>query len=175
MRWGGVAYPTFSYSFWVCEKSDGVRVLLFVQTDLTTSDQAVYFVSRSTFLLITFTDAEETPQPAGRSTATTPTANCQVSSFRTMKTLGSRYATALSMGSLSLTLILAQSKCVTLGLGLTVCLLVLIVSSIILTGDFAIPGVRLFSGGRLKRDGETLGQTVWGEWFVMSIISNCQA
>ncbi|TCD64151.1 Dcp1p-Dcp2p decapping enzyme complex alpha subunit [Steccherinum ochraceum] len=32
--------------FWVCEKSDGVRVLLLVQTDLRTNDQGVYFIDR---------------------------------------------------------------------------------------------------------------------------------
>lgn len=31
-------------SYWVCEKSDGIRVLLFVQTDLKTKDQAIYLV-----------------------------------------------------------------------------------------------------------------------------------
>ncbi|OCH93401.1 mRNA capping enzyme [Obba rivulosa] len=32
--------------FWVCEKSDGIRVLLFVQTDPQTNDQAVYLIDR---------------------------------------------------------------------------------------------------------------------------------
>lgn len=32
--------------YWVCEKSDGIRVLLFVQTDLKTKDQAVYLIDR---------------------------------------------------------------------------------------------------------------------------------
>lgn len=32
--------------YWVCEKSDGIRVLLFVQTDLNTNDQAVYIIDR---------------------------------------------------------------------------------------------------------------------------------
>jgi hypothetical protein len=33
------------YSFWVCEKSDGIRVLLFVNTIITTNAQTVYLVS----------------------------------------------------------------------------------------------------------------------------------
>lgn len=32
-------------SFWVAEKSDGVRVLLFVFTDINTMDQTVFIVS----------------------------------------------------------------------------------------------------------------------------------
>ncbi|EKM55158.1 uncharacterized protein PHACADRAFT_120236 [Phanerochaete carnosa HHB-10118-sp] len=32
--------------YWVCEKSDGIRVLLFVQTDLRTKDQGVYLIDR---------------------------------------------------------------------------------------------------------------------------------
>ena len=32
-------------SFWVAEKSDGVRVLLFVFTDVNTMDQTVFIVS----------------------------------------------------------------------------------------------------------------------------------
>lgn len=35
---------TSSHSFWVCEKSDGVRVLLFIYTDLETNDQVVFLV-----------------------------------------------------------------------------------------------------------------------------------
>ncbi|CAL1705163.1 unnamed protein product [Somion occarium] len=35
-----------SQDFWVAEKSDGVRVLLFVNTDLQTKDQAVYLIDR---------------------------------------------------------------------------------------------------------------------------------
>jgi hypothetical protein len=31
-------------SYWVCEKSDGIRVLFFLQTDLTSGTQAVYLV-----------------------------------------------------------------------------------------------------------------------------------
>lgn len=33
-----------SYSYWVCEKSDGVRVLFFLQTDPNGGSQAVYLV-----------------------------------------------------------------------------------------------------------------------------------
>lgn len=32
--------------FWVCEKSDGIRVLLLVQTDLETSEQAIFLIDR---------------------------------------------------------------------------------------------------------------------------------
>ncbi|TFY57978.1 hypothetical protein EVJ58_g6686 [Rhodofomes roseus] len=32
--------------YWVCEKSDGVRVLLFVYTDITTSEQMVFLIDR---------------------------------------------------------------------------------------------------------------------------------
>ncbi|KAK1216369.1 Dcp1p-Dcp2p decapping enzyme complex alpha subunit [Marasmius sp. AFHP31] len=32
--------------FWICEKSDGLRVLLFVHTDLQTRNQAVYLIDR---------------------------------------------------------------------------------------------------------------------------------
>lgn len=39
----GVAQSS-SHSFWVCEKSDGIRVLLFIHTDLETNDQAVFLV-----------------------------------------------------------------------------------------------------------------------------------
>ncbi|GBE82117.1 mRNA capping enzyme [Sparassis latifolia] len=35
-----------SLDYWVCEKSDGVRVLLFVQTDIHTTDQAIYLIDR---------------------------------------------------------------------------------------------------------------------------------
>ncbi|KAI0345338.1 mRNA capping enzyme, alpha subunit [Trametopsis cervina] len=35
-----------SQDYWVCEKSDGVRVLLLVQTDLQTKDQAVFLIDR---------------------------------------------------------------------------------------------------------------------------------
>lgn len=35
-------------SFWVAEKSDGIRVLLFVHTDINTMDQMVYLVSCGT-------------------------------------------------------------------------------------------------------------------------------
>ena len=31
-------------SYWVCEKSDGIRVLMLVQTDLQTKDQTIYLV-----------------------------------------------------------------------------------------------------------------------------------
>jgi hypothetical protein len=31
-------------SYWVCEKSDGVRVLLFILTILETNEQSVYIV-----------------------------------------------------------------------------------------------------------------------------------
>lgn len=31
-------------SYWVCEKSDGVRVLMFIHTNLETKAQAVYIV-----------------------------------------------------------------------------------------------------------------------------------
>lgn len=41
--WRAHVHPRCSY--WVAEKSDGVRVLLFVHTDLQTKEQAVYLAS----------------------------------------------------------------------------------------------------------------------------------
>ncbi|KAI0729937.1 mRNA capping enzyme, catalytic domain-containing protein [Fomitopsis betulina] len=35
-----------THDFWVCEKSDGIRVLLFIHTDLETNDQAVFLIDR---------------------------------------------------------------------------------------------------------------------------------
>ena len=36
---------SYVYSYWVCEKSDGIRVLLLVYTDMQTEAQSVYLVS----------------------------------------------------------------------------------------------------------------------------------
>ncbi len=40
---------SFHASFWVCEKSDGIRVLLFVFTDNNTKDQMSYLVRPGAF------------------------------------------------------------------------------------------------------------------------------
>lgn len=39
------SFLTCRASFWVCEKSDGVRVLLYIQTNLQTKEQDVFLVS----------------------------------------------------------------------------------------------------------------------------------
>lgn len=41
------AKPVDGDSFWVCEKSDGIRVLLLIATNQATGDQSVYIVRPS--------------------------------------------------------------------------------------------------------------------------------
>ncbi|KAH8106803.1 mRNA capping enzyme [Cristinia sonorae] len=57
--------------FWVCEKSDGIRVLLLVQTDVLTKGQSVYFIDRhNTFRLLSglFFPHHENPRVPLRNT-----------------------------------------------------------------------------------------------------------
>ena len=58
------------FSYWVCEKSDGVRVLLLVQTDNETQEQAVYIVRAAVLEVCSLADY---PMLSHRLTATTRT------------------------------------------------------------------------------------------------------
>ncbi len=46
-------------SYWVAEKSDGIRVLLLVQTDTATNDQMVYLVSSTSIVCTRCTNASQ--------------------------------------------------------------------------------------------------------------------
>ena len=145
-------------SFWVAEKSDGVRVLLFVQTDQA-GGQMVYLVN---LFFVLWHAVSLKICVVHRSTATTRIGSLVGYTFHTTKIHECRSRTLLLTGSSSLTSILAPSKFVkppffapsrTLTARATC------------AGDSALSGFRLPRGGRPARHVEADRQAILGPYF----------
>lgn len=98
-----IIFTRCSRSYWVCEKSDGVRVLLIVLTNLDTSEQIVFIVRLWCFL-------NPFCSYCCRSTGTIYTEKSLVSSFHIMSTQNDLFGAPWLMRNSFLTSTLVQSR-----------------------------------------------------------------